>query len=151
MLINIKIGSNNIITGWNKVPFDWNKPVLDVEDISTIHTGYSLAVNPVTKKHIITKVKKVKGEKVEEKTEIPYTCYTLVENKEEYEQAKAIRAEKEKQHEYEALVEKYIRQKYSLSQELAILRQRDEKVEEYTAYYEYAEECKVRAKAEVGI
>ena len=57
--------------------------------------------------------------------------------------------EKQKQAKYESLVERYIRQKYSISQELAILRQRDSKVEEFNAYNLYAENCKAKAKMEV--
>lgn len=48
---------------------------------------------------------------------------------------------------YEEKVEQLIRAKYSVSDELAILRQRDSKVEEFQAYYEFCEECKVKAKA----
>lgn len=47
---------------------------------------------------------------------------------------------------YGELVERLIRQKYTVSAELAILRQRDEKPEEFTAYNAYAEECKAEAK-----
>jgi hypothetical protein len=47
---------------------------------------------------------------------------------------------------YERLVEKYIREKYSVSQELAILRQREEKKEEFNEYYDFAESCKQLAK-----
>lgn len=47
-------------------------------------------------------------------------------------------------------VEKRIRRKYSLSAELAILRQRDTKTKEFTAYNEYAEKCKAEVKAEIG-
>lgn len=50
---------------------------------------------------------------------------------------------------YSDLVNKYIRQKYSLSQELAILRQRDSKPEEFKAYNLYVEECKAKAKEEL--
>ena len=39
-------------------------------------------------------------------------------------------------------IEKLIRERYSLSAELAILRQRDEKPDEFKAYNAYAEECK---------
>lgn len=49
---------------------------------------------------------------------------------------------------YEQLVSEYIRERYSLDAELAILRQKDEKPEEYAAYYAYAEECKRKARAE---
>lgn len=47
-------------------------------------------------------------------------------------------------------IEKLIRLRYSLSDELAILRQRDEKPEEFAAYHAYAEECKKRVKASLG-
>lgn len=50
---------------------------------------------------------------------------------------------------YEKTVEMNIREKYSLSQELAILRQRDSKSDEYAEYNAYCEECKVKAKREV--
>ena len=39
-----------------------------------------------------------------------------------------------------------IRIKYSVSDELAILRQRDTKVEEYQEYYDYVEWCKGQVK-----
>lgn len=48
--------------------------------------------------------------------------------------------------EYENAVNAKIREKYTLSQELSILRQRDEKPEEYAEYYAYCEECKAVAK-----
>lgn len=47
---------------------------------------------------------------------------------------------------YEELVERYIRERYSLNQELAIQRQRDVKIHEFSEYFEYCEECKQRAK-----
>lgn len=50
---------------------------------------------------------------------------------------------------YEAMVVSQIRQKYSLDEELAILRQRDSKPEEFSAYFNYCEACKARAKQEV--
>ena len=49
---------------------------------------------------------------------------------------------------YEERVEQLIRERYSLNQELAIQRQRDTKVDEFNAYYEYCEECKTKAKEE---
>ena len=57
--------------------------------------------------------------------------------------------ETQKQKRYFKLVEQYIREKYSLSNELAILRQRDTKPEEFNEYNVYAEECKKKAKAEI--
>lgn len=58
--------------------------------------------------------------------------------------------EKQKKKAYPILVEQYIREKYSLSDELAILRQRDTKPEEFEAYNIYAEQCKLRAKEEIS-
>jgi hypothetical protein len=52
---------------------------------------------------------------------------------------------------YETLVVQFIRERYSLNQELAILRQRDEKVDEFNAYNLFVEECKTRAKRIKGI
>ena len=49
---------------------------------------------------------------------------------------------------YEEKVEQLIRQRYSVSNELAILRQRDEKPEEWVEYYTYCEDCKANAKSE---
>lgn len=50
---------------------------------------------------------------------------------------------------YENLVESKIRQRYTLSQELAILRQRDSKQDEYQEYFNYCEACKTEAKSQL--
>lgn len=50
---------------------------------------------------------------------------------------------------YAEEVSRRIRERYSISEELAILRQRDKKPDEFAAYNAYAEECKAVAKAEV--
>ena len=52
---------------------------------------------------------------------------------------------------YPQLVENKIRTKYSVSAELAILRQRDTKPEEFAEYNAYCEQCKAQAKTELGI
>ena len=52
---------------------------------------------------------------------------------------------------YEEKVEMLIRQRYSISAEFAILRQRDTKPEEFAEYNAYAEECKIEAKEILGI
>lgn len=52
---------------------------------------------------------------------------------------------------YPNLVEYNIRTKYSVSDELAILRQRDTKPEEFAEYNAYCEQCKAQAKTELGI
>ena len=50
---------------------------------------------------------------------------------------------------YEARVEELIRVKYSVSQEFALLRQRDTKSDEFETYWQYAEQCKAQAKSEI--
>ena len=57
--------------------------------------------------------------------------------------------EEQKQKRYKARVNELIRQKYSVGDELAIMRQQFAKKEEYDEYFAYCEECKARAKAEV--
>lgn len=52
--------------------------------------------------------------------------------------------------EYADEVERLIREKYSVSAELAILRQQTEKPDEYAAYYAYAEQCKAQAKTNLN-
>ena len=52
---------------------------------------------------------------------------------------------------YEELVDSKIRARYTVSQEFAILRQRDTKPEEFAEYNAYCEQCKAEAKAELGI
>lgn len=48
---------------------------------------------------------------------------------------------------YPALVEELIRQRYNISQELAIHRQRDTKPTEFANYNAFCEECKATAKS----
>lgn len=52
---------------------------------------------------------------------------------------------------YPQLVENKIRTKYSVSAELAILRQRDTKPEEFAEYNAFCELCKAEAKTELNI
>jgi hypothetical protein len=47
---------------------------------------------------------------------------------------------------YEQAVNAEIRKKYSMSKEFAILRQKDEKPEEYAEYFAYCEQCKAYVK-----
>ena len=48
---------------------------------------------------------------------------------------------------YSALVSRMIRRKYSINDELAILRQRDSKPDEFAEYNTYCEQCKAKAKS----
>lgn len=47
---------------------------------------------------------------------------------------------------YDEAVDAEIRKRYSVSQEFAILRQKDEKPQEYQQYFDYCEKCKAYAK-----
>ena len=50
---------------------------------------------------------------------------------------------------YPNLVSRLIRERYSIDDEMAILRQRDTKPEEYEAYNAFCEECKAKARKEI--
>ena len=56
------------------------------------------------------------------------------------------RHKKQKDEEYVAKVVELIRQRYSINDEFAILRQRDTKPTEFAEYNAYVEECKAEAK-----
>lgn len=51
-----------------------------------------------------------------------------------------------KGYDYEVLVERFIRESYTISEELAVQRQRDGKPEEFKAYNDYCEQCKNKAR-----
>ena len=50
---------------------------------------------------------------------------------------------------YGADVNRRIRARYSLSEELSLLRQREEKPDEFMAYNAFVEECKRASRAEI--
>ena len=52
---------------------------------------------------------------------------------------------------YPSLVDSKIRQRYSMSDELAILRQRDIKPDEFAEYNFFCENCKQEAKVELNL
>ena len=52
---------------------------------------------------------------------------------------------------YEQRVQQSIRERYSVDDELAILRQPDTNPDEFAAYYEYAEQCKAQAKKQMQL
>lgn len=51
----------------------------------------------------------------------------------------------------EKQIERKIRRKYSVNNELAILRQRDTKPEEFAEYNAYVEQCKAEVNADMGL
>ena len=52
---------------------------------------------------------------------------------------------------YHELVEEKIRLRYTVGEELAIVRQRDRKPQEFAEYDSYCEKCKRAAKEELGL
>ena len=52
---------------------------------------------------------------------------------------------------YKSRIVELIREKYSVDDELAILRQRNSKIDEFNAYNSFAEECKETARREFDI
>ena len=52
---------------------------------------------------------------------------------------------------YSRTVSNLIRERYSISDEMSILRQKDEKPEEWQEYYAYCEQCKKNAREKLGI
>lgn len=52
---------------------------------------------------------------------------------------------------YPKLVAELISRKYEPEDELALLRQKDDKPEEFAAYYSYAEACKREARDILGL
>ena len=57
--------------------------------------------------------------------------------------------EEEKRAKYEDLCEIYIRQKYSVSDELGIQRRKDIEPDKYRVYFDYVEECLTNAHKEI--
>lgn len=49
---------------------------------------------------------------------------------------------------YKERVVQHIRERYDVDDELAVLRQRDKKPDEFAAYNSYVEDCKARAREE---
>ena len=61
------------------------------------------------------------------------------------EEVEAVGAMQQQQISYDQLVSDLIRAKYTIDQELAINRQRDTKPEEFQAYFDFCEQCKIKA------
>lgn len=72
---------------------------------------------------------------------------------EEIAQAQAQSEQAEKQYwqsvDYGEAINSEIRKKYTESEEFAILRQKEEKPEEYATYYAYCESCKAYVKEQI--
>ena len=60
-------------------------------------------------------------------------------------------AEQARRNLYPGLVEAKIRRRFSVSDELALQRQRDAKPQDFEEYYTFCEECKQEARMELGL
>lgn len=61
------------------------------------------------------------------------------------------RKQKENTLNYENIIVSKIREKYTIDQEIALLRQRDTKPEEFAKYNAYVEQCKLEAKEDIKV
>lgn len=52
---------------------------------------------------------------------------------------------------YSELVEQKVAKRYTLQQEISVLRQRNTKPDEFDIYFRYVEQCKVEAKQELNL
>lgn len=118
----------------------------------------------ITKEEVVDIVLVTKRVFTDEQLSQPPYNYTKVEIDDKYSDCQAsdfnddltfsiekynARKQKENETNYETLIVSKIRQKYSVNQELAILRQQTTKPEEYQEYFNYVEQCKAEAKSEV--
>lgn len=94
-----------------------------------------------------------------EEVSLGYTYYLdgskldepILEIPEHYEEISREVAESDKTRLYPLKVEQYIREKYSISDELAIQRKREENKLDFQEYYSFCEDCKKRARYVLGI
>ena len=75
----------------------------------------------------------------------------ILERPEDYEELTQEELHEDNIKQYPSLVDKYIRCKYSVSDELALQRQREEKKREFEIYYNYCESCKIKARHVLGL
>lgn len=116
-------------------------------------------------KEICQKVVNIKGETkpafTKEQLANPPYYYTIIDVDDIYSDCETIdfddnftfnidkyntRKQAEKQVDYENKIVDLIRKKYNINQELAILRQKDTRHEEYQEYFDYVEQCKAEVK-----
>lgn len=120
-LVNYWLDENGKISLFREIPFNINEPFIEVNNLSDIKSGYSEVRNGelFNPPNVDELIKK----DLEKRLNPPLT--------------------------YEQLVQKYISERYSLADEIAILRQKDIKPNEYLEYFNFIEECKAKAKKEI--
>lgn len=101
---------------------------------------------------LVKKYKTIKSTpyEVENRVLAFYKDETEIDEKQYNEYIKTVPKPKEEQIDYGEAVDGKIRERYSISEEFAILRQKEEKPEEYSAYYAYCEECKAKIKTMIA-
>lgn len=108
-------------------------------------------IDPTTKKVVFATSETLKNYSAQETIEIlaklraGYTMHVTDSGEVSFTLSEEAEA-KNRRETYEQKADSLIREKYTLSQELAILRQQTEKPEEYAEYYSYCEQCKAQAK-----
>lgn len=65
------------------------------------------------------------------------------------EEVAAMEAIQQPQINYDQLVSDLIRERYTIDQEIAINRQRDTKPEEFQEYFDFCEQCKIKAHEQI--
>lgn len=65
------------------------------------------------------------------------------------EEVAAMEAMQQPQINYDQLVSDLIRERYTIDQEIAINRQRDAKREEFQEYFDFCEQCKIKAHEQI--
>ena len=63
----------------------------------------------------------------------------------------AMEATQQPQINYDQLVSDLIRERYTIDQEIAINRQRDTNPEEFQVYFDFCEQCKIKANENIII
>lgn len=106
--------------------------------------GFYIAIVEAEQSDIILGLTKYIGGQLVQPTEMEKAAYNAETQAERQAYLESTKTER-----YEARVEELIRVKYSISQEFALLRQRDTKSDEFETYWQYAEQCKAQAKSEI--
>lgn len=139
--LRIHVNSDNKITTISNCHDD-EKTYIQRRARKDINNWFSVAVE--TEEDIIIGLTKYINGQLVQPTEMEKAAYNASQQAERQAYLESTKTER-----YEARVEELIRVKYSVSQEFALLRQRDTKSDEFETYWQYAEQCKAQAKSEI--
>lgn len=139
--LRIHVNSDNKITTISNCHDD-EKTYIQRRARKDINNWFSVAVE--TEEDIIIGLTKYIDGQLVQPTEMEKAAYNAAQQTKRQAYLESTKTER-----YEARVEELIRVKYSVSQEFALLRQRDTKSDEFETYWQYAEQCKAQAKSEI--